>query len=181
ASAIFVSSDTHDLAVTPDGTRIVYVGASGTQLFVRSLDALEPTTLATGRPRGVFVSHDGEWAGFFDDGSIARKKVALSGGAATTITRLPVGSPRGAAWMPDNTIVFATAGAATRRGLFKVSADGGEATPLTTPNRDRGEAWHSWPELLPDGHTLLFAIGRLEGRRDAANIPALRLPPRPYA
>src|SRR5262249_21111989 len=96
-------------------------------------------------------------------------------GAATTITRLPVGSPRGAAWMPDNTIVFATAGAATRRGLFKVSADGGEATPLTTPNRDRGEAWHSWPELLPGGHTLLFAVGRLEGRRDAANIAALDL------
>ena len=39
-----------DLALSPDGTHVVYVGNSGTQLFVRALDALEPVAIATGRP-----------------------------------------------------------------------------------------------------------------------------------
>jgi len=34
-----------DLAITPDGSRIVCVGNRGTQLFVRALDALEPDAL----------------------------------------------------------------------------------------------------------------------------------------
>ena len=43
-----------DLAITPDGTHIVYIGAgtTGAQLFVRALDQLEPTPLVgLGSPR----------------------------------------------------------------------------------------------------------------------------------
>ena len=64
-------SDDHgvdrDLALTPDGTRIVYVGNGGTRLFVRTLDALEPVSLASGTDlRGPFVSPDGQWVGFYE-------------------------------------------------------------------------------------------------------------------
>ena len=38
-----------DLALSPDGTHVVYVGNGGTQLFVRALDALEPVAIASGR------------------------------------------------------------------------------------------------------------------------------------
>jgi serine/threonine-protein kinase len=37
-----------DLAITPDGSRVIYVGNRGTQLFVRALDAFEPVALFTG-------------------------------------------------------------------------------------------------------------------------------------
>ncbi len=41
-----------DLAITPDGSRVIYVGNRGTQLFVRALDALEPVAVFTGAPHG---------------------------------------------------------------------------------------------------------------------------------
>lgn len=45
---------------------MVYVGNNGTQLFVRPLDQLDAMVLATGAPRGIFVSPDGQWVGFMD-------------------------------------------------------------------------------------------------------------------
>ena len=39
-------------------------------------------------------------------------------------------------------------------GLFRVSFDGGEPEPLTTPDRARGEISHRWPQFLPDGRVL---------------------------
>ena len=55
-----------DLAITPDGSRVVYRGNN--RLLVRALNQLEPTVL-TGlgpAPRGVFISPDGQWVGFVD-------------------------------------------------------------------------------------------------------------------
>ena len=36
------------LAITPDGTRVVYVGNNDTQIFVRALDRLDATAIVTG-------------------------------------------------------------------------------------------------------------------------------------
>jgi hypothetical protein len=55
-----------DLAITPDGSRLMYVGNRGTQIFVRALDALEPVAVFTGVPIGLFASPDGQWIGFTD-------------------------------------------------------------------------------------------------------------------
>ena len=66
AAALSINGTDRDLAITPDGSRIVYVGANGTQLFVRALDALEPVAIFKGAPRGPFVSPDGQWVGFVD-------------------------------------------------------------------------------------------------------------------
>jgi serine/threonine-protein kinase len=41
-STLRINGTDRDLAITPDGTRVIYVGNSGTQLFVRPLDQLEP-------------------------------------------------------------------------------------------------------------------------------------------
>src|SRR5439155_10528087 len=41
-AALTVTGFDRDLALSPDGTHVVYVGNGGTQLFVRALDALEP-------------------------------------------------------------------------------------------------------------------------------------------
>src|SRR5262249_41268809 len=65
-AALFVNGNDTDVAITPDGSRVIYVGNRGTQLFVRALDALEPVAVFTGAPRGIFVSPDGQWIGFVD-------------------------------------------------------------------------------------------------------------------
>jgi Tol biopolymer transport system component len=160
-----------DLTITPDGSRIVYVGNRGTQLFVRALDALEPVAVFTGAPRGPFVSPDGQWIGFAD-GTAVLKKVAVTGGPAVTLAMLD-GNPRGAAWGPDDTIIFATNVGAT--GLQRVGAAGGPVTVLTRPDRAQGEQDHILPEVLPGGRAVLFTITTLTGGLDAAQVAVLDL------
>jgi hypothetical protein len=76
-----------DLAITPDGSRVVYVGNRGTQLFVRALDALEPVAVFTGHPLDPFISPDGHWIGFADN-ALVLKKVPITGGPAATVATL---------------------------------------------------------------------------------------------
>ena len=155
SAALTPGGNDSDLAITPDGSRVVYQGNN--QLLVRALDQLEPTVLSgLGAPRGVFISPDGQWVGFFDGVSLL-KKVAITGGPPVTIARVDGVTPRGATWGPDGTIIFATNAPAT--GLQRVSAAGGEPTVLTKPDRERGERDHLWPEFLPGGKHLEDAQG----------------------
>ena len=50
-AALTINGFDRDLALSPDGTHVVYVGNGGTQLFVRALDALEPVAIASGGAR----------------------------------------------------------------------------------------------------------------------------------
>ena len=160
-TAVSINGNDRDLAITPDGLRVIYVGNNGRQLLVRALDQLEPTLIASGTGlRGVFVAPDGHWVGFSDGATL--KKVAITGGPSFPIARLPNNS-RGAAWAPDDSIIFASGDPAT--GLHRIPAGGGEATVLTRPHRVRGEADHLWPEVLPGGGAVLFTIAALTGPR----------------
>ena len=106
ATALSLSANQLGLAITPDGTRVIYVGNNGTQLFVRALDTLEPAAVFTGRPLAPFVSPDGQRIGFVDD-TTSLKRVPVTGGPAIPIATLD-GLPRGAAWEPEDTIIVAT-------------------------------------------------------------------------
>jgi serine/threonine-protein kinase len=176
-----VTGTLRDLAMTPDGARVVYVGNRGTQLFVRALDTLEPVAVYTGVPRGPFVSPDGQWVGFVDaadsTGADAQfvtrlKKVAVTGGPAMTLATLPY-QPRGATWAPGEAIIFATSDPET--GLQRVATTGGTPTVLTRPDRAHGEADHLLPEQLPGGRAVLFTITALTGGLDAAQVAVLDL------
>jgi eukaryotic-like serine/threonine-protein kinase len=158
-----------DIAITADGSRIVYRGNN--QLLVRPLNQLDPVVLSgLGAPRGVFISPDGQWVGFFDPNVM--KKVAITGGPPVEIARVDGGgTPRGATWGPDGTIIFATASPGT--GLQKVSSAGGEPTVLTKPDRAKGEVDHLWPEFLPGGQAVLFTISA--GTTDNSQIAVLDL------
>jgi len=170
AAAISLNSVGRDIAITPDGSRIVYLGANGTTLFVRPLDRLEPISLARGEAlRDPFVSPDGQWVGFFD-GPQTLKKVAITGGPAVLVAALDA-NERGATWAPDGTIIFATLSGTT--GLRRISADGGEPAVLTRPDRARGEANHQWPELLPSGRAVLYTVTATAGGLDADSIEVL--------
>jgi serine/threonine-protein kinase len=171
-SALTVSGNNRDLAIAPDGTHIVYVGASGTQMFVRAMDRLEPTPLTgLGLPVDPFFSPDGNWIGFAN-ANVDLRKVGVTGGPPVTLCLLDGAQSRGATWAEDGSIVFATSGPT---GLRKCSPDGGTSTALTTPNRERGEADHLWPEFLPGGQAVLFTITQAAGGTDDAQVAVLDL------
>jgi serine/threonine-protein kinase len=171
-AALAIIGFSRDVALTPDGSRVVYLGANGTTLFVRPLDELEATPLVRGGGlRDPFISPDGQWVGFFD-GPQTLKKVPMTGGPAVLVAQID-SSERGATWAADGTIIFATS--ATTTGLQRVSADGGEAVVLTRPDRPRGEASHWWPERLPGDQAVLYTVMAPTGGLDAASLAVLDL------
>ena len=168
ADALTIEAD-HDLAIAPDGSRVIYVGNNGTQLFVRALDALAPAAVFTGAPSSPFVSPDGQWIGFIDSVTYL-KKVAVTGGPAITLATVDAAAT-GAIWAPDDTIIFSTQNATT--GLQRIGATGGPTTVLTRPDRAQGEADHVSPELLPGGRAVLFTVTAQAGGLDAAQVAVL--------
>jgi Tol biopolymer transport system component len=173
AAGLTIGWNDRDLAITPDGSRLVYVGNQGTQIFVRALDALGPVAVFNGgRANGLFVSPDGQWIGFHD-GLGVLKKVAVAGGPAVTLATIDTAGASGATWGPDDTIILATNSVDT--GLLRVSAAGGPLTVLTRPDRAQGEADHFWPEMLPGGRAVLFTITAMTGGLDAAQVAVLDL------
>jgi serine/threonine-protein kinase len=107
SQALGISGIVRDIALSREGTHIVYTGPRG-ELFVRALDQLEPTQLAgISGARAPFLSPDGRWIGFFTGVSGELRKVPIGGGPPLSICRF-TGSPRGASWSEDGVIVFAT-------------------------------------------------------------------------
>ena len=153
-----IGTRNRDMAITPDGSRLVYFAGLGTdrQLYIRALDALEGTPIRQAdRFFEPFVSPDGRWVGFNDEAGDMLRKMPIAGGPPVTITA--VGREMlGATWGPDDTIVFATTEPGT--GLQRVPAGGGTPTVLTTPDKARGEIQHAWPEFLPGGRAVLYTI-----------------------
>jgi serine/threonine-protein kinase len=144
------------LALSPDSTRLAYV--VGTQqkqeLYIRALNQLDGFKLGEGTtgqtaPYQPFFSPDGQWVGYVTASEM--RKVPVGGG--TPLTLCTVARSRGAAWLPDGTIVFA-ANPAT--GLSRVSAAGGQPQAITTLNKEKKEATHRWPRALPGGKAILF-------------------------
>ncbi len=138
-----------NVAVSPDGSRIVFVGAAiGAQsmLYLRRLGdvAITPVAGSAGGSQ-PFFSPDGSWLGFYRDDAI--KKVPIAGGPALTIARVH-GLIRGPSWSADGTILYADQ---TNR-LMRVGAAGG--TPARVPLADTSSGYR-WPELLPDGKGIL--------------------------
>jgi serine/threonine-protein kinase len=159
------------VALSPDGTLMVYAAetSEGTRLYVRPLDRFESSPIpGTEDAFAPFFSPDGQWVAFFHYDKL--RKVSLASGAMVTICETPSTSQslapaiQGAAWGSDGTIVFA-AGArswgspsGTASGLFRVSADGGTAEVLTSPDPEKGELGHWWPQILPDGLGVLYTV-----------------------
>ncbi len=168
-AAVFVDGANLALAITPDGSRVVYVGDGGRRLLVRALNQLHPVTIATGTIlKNPFISPDGQWVGYNDlAGAGSLWKVRIDGGPPVSISRVR-GLLRGAVWLADNTIVFATS---TRTlGLQRVSADGGSPQNLTTPDAALNVDDHYWPEALPDGRGILYTVLARTGGLAAAKV-----------
>ena len=158
--------------LSPDGSFMVY---STDRLYVYRFDRGESQPLAgTEHANPQFVSPDGRWIGYVAEGKM--RKIAVSGGDALTVCDA-AGDLPGAAWGPDNTILFTPAWGA---GLSMVSANGGHPETLTTPNKGGNEKGHWWPQLLPDGRRVLFTIWMAGTGINDAKVAVLDLPTRTY-
>jgi serine/threonine-protein kinase len=149
-----LNEDRSEIAVSPDGKRLIYVGGIGrnSRLFLREIDQVEgkelPETTGALQP---FFSPDGQSIGFSSGGKL--KTLFLDGGRPKTLC--DASYLVGASWGPDGVIYFSPA---VTTGLWKISADGGDPESVTTPDQEKGEFAHWWPEVLPGGETVLLTI-----------------------
>jgi hypothetical protein len=107
----------HLVALSPDGTRLVY--AANNHLYLQSLNGGDATPIAGvggadgARPANPFYSPDGRWIGFWQDRQL--KKISPTGGVPMVLCAAQ--NPRGASWATDNTILFGQAD-----GIWRVAA-----------------------------------------------------------
>ena len=162
---VLVSTFSKDVAISPDGRQLVYMGAEEgrNQLYLRSLDELVVMPIpGTEGARAPFFSPDGESIGFFAEGKL--KKTSLAGGSPITLCDAPPSWLTGD-WFED-TIVFNVA-LGSGQGLYRVSANGGEREMQASVDFDKGELGYVFPDFLPDGKNLLFTSGLNTGYQTA--------------
>lgn len=155
-----------NVAISPDGRTVVYAGRNldlnparpngRVQLLLRSLDSRTVRELAeTFDAHQPFFSPDGQWVAYFTAAG-ALKKVALAGGNPVTVAEnINGGYWAFGVWTADGNIIFSS----NRKGLQRVSAEGGAVAEITTPESSvNGVSRHDYPSLLADGRTLLFTV-----------------------
>ena len=142
--------------VSPDGRQLAFAatGPDGVpRLWVRPLNSLEarplPGTEAPQYPP-FFWSPDSRFVAFDAGGKL--KKIDISGGPAQTLCDLR-GVAVGGSWNSEGVIIFGQAPGS----VMRVSADGGNPSPLTTFDPSRGDTGHLFPSFLPDGKHFVFA------------------------
>src|SRR5438132_916430 len=166
-------STLYTVTVSPDGRRLAFIATDATGktlLWVRPLDALVAQPLAgTDDARYPFWSPDSRFIGFFAGGKL--KKVEVTGGAMSTLCNATGG--RGGAWNRDDIIIFAPD---NRTGLSRVSAAGGEPSPVTTLDPSRQENTHRFPQFLPDGRHFLYFARSAQPENNAIYVSSLDQP-----
>jgi serine/threonine-protein kinase len=147
-----VSANRGAVAISPDGTRMVY-GAEG-RLYLRSMSDFEARAIpgTDGAINPVF-SPDGQSLVFWFGSAL--KRIAVGGGMAVTIFQSGA-PPSGVTWGNDGIVFSPTTGSAG--GIMRVSPSGGKPEVLLDLNNSDDAVFSS--QVLPDGRTLLFTIGR---------------------
>jgi Tol biopolymer transport system component/tRNA A-37 threonylcarbamoyl transferase component Bud32 len=162
-------------ALSPDAHTLAFVAnaqGGAPLLWLRSLADVTARPLAgTENAQQPFWSPDNRWLGFYADGKV--KKVPAAGGAVQVVTETR-SDFRGGAWGPDDTILFG----AGSQPVYRVNAQGGEATPVTASSA--GADLARFPSFLPDGRHFVYLLqaeqnglyaGSLEGKTKKLLLP----------
>jgi serine/threonine-protein kinase len=142
------------IAVSRDGSRFAFVGASGNQIYMRTMD--DPVAKPIpGTEKGTFpaFSPDGQSIVFvtMPPAPFQLKKVRVTGGAALTLvdsvqTQVPM------SWGEDGNILLGGP------ELQRVSEAGGKPVAIAKADAASGEIAFASPQLLPGGKYILASV-----------------------
>jgi len=140
------------VAISPDGTRLVYASGTPTKLFTRRLDQPKATELTGTQGADVpFFSPDGQWVGFWAGSKL--NKISVEGGAVVPLGG--IGAFAGASWGEDGSVIVSD----VPKGLLRIPAGGGPAE--TVAGLGSGEFVLAVPQILPGGKAILFLVSHL--------------------
>jgi serine/threonine-protein kinase len=146
------------VAISPDGTRMVYVGAlddGDPQLYMWSQD--NPQFKPIGGTRNAhnpFFSPDSQSVGFFTREK-ELKRVSVDGGEPQTLLKdIPGGIFAFGSWADDRTIVVSDPNG--DRGLRRIPENGGQAETLVPPDSENYEDSYCYPQVLPASKVILY-------------------------
>jgi eukaryotic-like serine/threonine-protein kinase len=146
----FTATGRRLLALSPDGTNLVYVAKQ--RLYLRPMagfDSREVAGTNLGSPvAGPAFSPDGQSLAFAAVAERTLKRIAVSGGAAVTLC--PVEPVWGMSWDATG-IVFGQLG----KGILRVSPNGGTPQVIAAVEPDY---FASSPQMLPGGKSVVFAL-----------------------
>jgi serine/threonine-protein kinase len=140
------------LALSPDGSRLAFIGDTLSRIWVKRREALEPVLFpgTEGASSPVF-SPDGAWIAYVANNHL--KKVRAEGGASITIAD-SAGTGFGLAWLDDGTLIYPTT---SLLGLRRVSESGGPVTVTVADSVFKGLA-PMLPTPLPHARGILFEV-----------------------
>jgi serine/threonine-protein kinase len=147
---VFTNTGRRDIAISPDGTEMVYI-ANG-QLYLRRMAELEARPIPGSQdPMGItniVFAPEGRSIAYWVYSEHALKRIGLAAGGAVTICRVAQ-NPAGMSWDTSG-IVFAQAS----QGIFRVSANGGKPELLSAVKKDETVGF---PQILPGGQAVMFS------------------------
>ncbi|HEY2324107.1 MAG TPA: protein kinase, partial [Thermoanaerobaculia bacterium] len=154
------------VAVSPDATMLAFTAQSddgSVDLWLRRVDDPTPKKLAKTNNSVdpvVFWSPDSKWIAYE---TIPAKlmRIRAEGGEPEPIAITVLQS--GAAWGGGDTILLTQQ---FGMGLSRVSATGGDVTPLSKLDPARRESFHGTPKFLPDGKRYLYAVHTISEKRN---------------
>jgi eukaryotic-like serine/threonine-protein kinase len=167
-SQFLIDTNSGTVALSPDGTKIVFRAATGTRdaLWIRSLARDDAKPLAgTEGAWYQFWAPDGRRLAFFAGGKL--KTLDLAAGLPQPIA--DVTNPRGGTWGEDDVILFATGAGA----ISRVPARGGPPEPVTHLDTSRGENAHYWPLILPGGRKFLYFVRSIRLENSGIYVAAI--------
>ncbi len=150
-----LAGGTSGISVSPDGKYFAYRAhvTNGTQLYLHRMDQLTFQPIPGGENANEpAFSPDGQWI-VYSSANNKLLKVLISGGAPEVICPIQ-NTTRGISWTADNTILFGIVNDA----IFRVPATGGTPVAVTHLDTTSGEISHRFPQLLPDGKTIIFTV-----------------------
>jgi len=139
------------LALSPDGRKVAYMGVAPEEgLFVKDLTTGEPSRKISDRGETPTFSPDSKFVAFASGGILYR--AGLRGDAPERVAD-GVTDIVGLHWAHDGFLYYA---ADYATGISRVRAEGGNVETVISPDLEAGEIGFVYPEMLPDGETILF-------------------------
>lgn len=151
--------------ISPDGRRVALIAASGSRIWLRSIDGLAPPLPIAGTEgaRALFWAPDGQQLAFTTASEL--RKLNVSDGTIRTLcdSCQPTG---GGTWSRTGTIVFTTLDGS----LLGIQAADGSPQAVTRLDRSRGEVSHLHPHFLPDGVRFLYLRRNADAARSGLYV-----------